>query len=580
MEVSEVKETTYFRLLEGERLMFRDKPIVEQGSLPCSIVLDEIVQIPARIVMTNFRVNCTQLVVRPDDISFCHLNSIKLHFFDIPLLQINRLERAYIKDTHIFYLFTKDGRELKIGFTSRVHGELNVFYLIYNFTYPRKLSDYFAFSHSFTSDFNGWLLFDIAQDFRRLGVTEAEESVRATQTWQFIDNEQGQLCMSYPPLVVVPKLISHEEITSIASFRANCRVPVLVWLDPSKHCSLMRASSPKVSQSGSDLRCPEDDKLLEVVANNCRSSTLTIIDERHPSRGGEPLGTQTEVRYLNTPDIQTTRTSFNTMLIQANSVPTIRYLSTVESSGWLEHISALLTGVNVAVDKLQSGESVLLQCVDGWDRSAQLSSLIQLCLDSSYRTLQGFCSLIEKDWCQFGHQFAKRCGHAAASPEDQQSPIFVQFLDCVNQLLRQFPTHFEFNERLLLELTQLLYNCRFGTFLCDSHQDRIRKGVVKRTTSVWSYVLSQSMGFVNPFYKPSNVEVISPNVSLRRLLIWKEFFSCWNRELYFSFLELNSQRDLEEELMNFALEGVSLYKSKLVEKDEEIKRLKDQLEIE
>ena len=56
--------------------------------------------------------------------------------------------------------------------------------------------------------------------------------------------------------------------------------------------------------------------------------------------------------------------------------------------------------------------SVLIHCSDGWDRTAQICLLTELILDPYYRTLQGFCLLIEKEFCTFGYKFQDRCGHA------------------------------------------------------------------------------------------------------------------------------------------------------------------------
>lgn len=59
--------------------------------------------------------------------------------------------------------------------------------------------------------------------------------------------------------------------------------------------------------------------------------------------------------------------------------------------------------------------------------------------------------LIEKDWLQFGHKFLDRCGQAGANAcPNEISPVFLQWLDAVHQLVQQFPTAFEFDVTYLV----------------------------------------------------------------------------------------------------------------------------------
>ena len=84
---------------------------------------------------------------------------------------------------------------------------------------------------------------------------------------------------------------------------------------------------------------------------------------------------------------------------------------------------------------------MLFQWTGGGCWSRQVTALAQMLLDPMYRTCAGFRVLIEKEWLAFGHQFALRCGtvspldKAAHTADDNQlSPVFLQFVDCVWQV--------------------------------------------------------------------------------------------------------------------------------------------------
>lgn len=73
---------------------------------------------------------------------------------------------------------------------------------------------------------------------------------------------------------------------------------------------------------------------------------------------------------------------------------------------------------------------------------------------------------MEREWLGYGHRFSDRCGQTAACTDvSQRCPIFLQWLDCVHQLLLQFPCDFEFNQNFLVGVVwarQWVWSKNFG----------------------------------------------------------------------------------------------------------------------
>lgn len=116
------------------------------------------------------------------------------------------------------------------------------------------------------------------------------------------------------------------------------------------------------------------------------------------------------------------------------------------------------------------------------------------------------------------------------------SPVFHQFLDATYQLLYQYPTRFEFNERFLRRLLYHLYSCQFGTFLYNSERERVEGKARERTRSVWDYFLARRDQFVNPIYDPliddnkrGSERLIFPRVDEVRW--WNEVFGRTDAEM-------------------------------------------------
>jgi len=286
-------------------------------------------------------------------------------------------------------------------------------------------------------------------------------------------------------------------------------------------------------------------------------------------------------------------------------------------SNWLKHIGMLVDGgLRIARQVGILHSHVLIHCSDGWDRTSQLSSLAQICLDPYFRTIDGFITLVEKDWLSFGHMFRHRTGHLssekwfeieneriandraaslngtqtgsgsgnafenalskaqgffkknsentgdedsdsddppysgfggkrnAAKPDNlkyatkvkETSPVFHQFLDATYQMVYQFPTRFEFNERFLRRLLYHVYACQYGTFLFDNEKERIEWRARERTESCWDYFLKQRAQFTNQDY---DAEVDDHILGRERIILpdrnkvrwWSEMFGRSDEEM-------------------------------------------------
>ena len=233
-----------------------------------------------------------------------------------------------------------------------------------------------------------------------------------------------------------------------------------------------------------------------------------------------------KVYFMNIENIHAMRKSYRALVKACQQdVHTHEFGAAVAASQWLLHIGVVLKAVFqmvLAIDRDKT--SILSHCSDGWDRTSQLVSLCELCLDPYYRTIEGFAVLVEKDWISFGHQFAKRTGHRENKSEDtQRSPIMLQWCDCVYQLTQQFPRHFEFNSFFLVTLMSHLYSCRFGTFFCNTEVTRKKMKLGEKTVSLWTYMMCSPAAcrgdFTNPLYAPNG---LGTGDAISEMGVWKE----------------------------------------------------------
>uniref|UniRef100_A0A8C8MAX8 phosphatidylinositol-3,5-bisphosphate 3-phosphatase n=1 Tax=Oncorhynchus tshawytscha TaxID=74940 RepID=A0A8C8MAX8_ONCTS len=392
----------------------------------------------------------------------------------------------------------------------------------------------FAFLYKEEFPVDGWKVYDPMAEYKRQGLPNESWTISKM-------NSSYEVCDTYPALVVIPTSIKDDHLKGVVAFRARHRIPVLSWIHPESQATIVRSSQPLVGPS--DRRCKEDERYLQTIMDaNAQSHKLTIFDARQSSvadnnkakDGGyesESFYPNVELNFLEIPNIHVMRESLRKLKeVVYPSIDEAHWHSAVDQTHWLEYIRLLLAGAVRIADKLESGKtSVMVHCSDGWDRTSQLTSLAMLMLDSHYRTLRGFQVLLEKEWISFGHKFAARVGHGDENhANSERSPLFIQFIDCVWQMNRQFPAAFEFNELFLITILDHLYSCLFGTFLYDSEQERVAKEVQTKTVSLWSYINSQPEDFTNPFYVDYEHQVLYPLASVRHLELWTGYYVRWN----------------------------------------------------
>uniref|UniRef100_A0A671QG75 phosphatidylinositol-3,5-bisphosphate 3-phosphatase n=1 Tax=Sinocyclocheilus anshuiensis TaxID=1608454 RepID=A0A671QG75_9TELE len=458
---------------------------------------------------------------------------------DVNLGAISRLEsiavQSHGENTQGLEIVCKDLRNPRFAYRKKGQSNLEVFEILSKYAFPLFHNlPLFAFKYQETFPEDGWKIYDPVAEYKRQGLPNESWIISKV-------NSSYEVCETYPALLVLPSNVTEDELKRVAAFRAKRRFPVLSWIHSESQAAIVRCGQPQVGPT--DRRCREDERYLQTILDaNAQSHKLCIFDARQSTvadtnkakDGGyenESFYINVELNFLEIPNIHVMRESLRKLKeVVYPAIDQQRWFSSVDSTHWLEYIRLLLAGAVRIADRIESGKtSVVVHCSDGWDRTAQLTSLAMLMLDAHYRSLRGFQVLLEKEWLSFGHRFASRVGHGDGNhANSERSPLFVQFIDCVWQMTRQFPSAFEFNELFLITVLDHLYSCLFGTFLYNSEQERVSKEVYSKTVSLWSYVNSQLEDFTNPLYVNYEHHVLYPVASLRHLELWVSYYVRWN----------------------------------------------------
>ncbi|XP_073759100.1 myotubularin-related protein 9-like isoform X1 [Callorhinus ursinus] len=369
---------------------------------------------------------------------------------------------------------------------------------------------------------------------------------RETNAWRLSEvNEDFSLCPSYPRAVIVPRAVDDDALARCARFRQGGRFPVLSYHHAPSGTVLLRSSQPLTGPQ--KRRCAEDEELLRAALAGARPGARGFILDTRSAQAAKQArvtggGTEAKAAYPGWKRLHRPlergwplQESFVRLVEACGDLEQSmdRWLSQLEACHWLAHVKEALSTACLAAQGVgREGACVLVHGAEGTDSTLLVTSLAQLILDPSSRTMAGFQELVEREWIQAGHPFQLRCAHSAfshARPK-HEAPTFLLFLDCVWQLGRQFPLSLEFGEGLLLALFEHAYASPFGTFLCSSEKERCLCEVRTRTHSLWSGLNQpkEQRKLRNPLYVPSPL-AIWPSVELQTLRLWQGLFLRWIR---------------------------------------------------
>ncbi|KRX97688.1 Tyrosine-protein kinase CSK [Trichinella pseudospiralis] len=396
--------------------------------------------------------------------------------FETALLNVYRLEHScnadpkkfrhlvnflsFSDDIHTLKVYCKDFRvfSFDLHFSNQCKNFVNC---LLQYSFPMSLENLPCFHLRHPTNWKRKLKkcsFDCREDWQcelqRCGIGGGH-SWRITQI-----NENNRLIRSYSCCFVVPSSWYDNMIeTSVSNWKER-RVPFWCW-SHLNGSSLVRSSSMTM-----DTEVTRKQWLLFEAAvgeSHAKKKQPVVIDVSLSVR--DVANAYDALRKICSIDNSTEFWAIDS-----------RWYSEVESTGWLCLVQKCLSQVHCCVETITIlGNSVILREKLNQDGCCVIASLVQICCDPFYRTIDGFEMLIRKEWLAFSHPFASRLhGLTSAGRSDEElAPFFLLFLDCVFQLLVQYPTDFQFTEHYLIAMWDLSLTGLVVSFSTNCLRDRI-----------------------------------------------------------------------------------------------------------
>lgn len=342
------------------------------------------------------------------------------------LLRFNSIDSNYNNMLKLVELIMESISHLTV--LSQVN-ELYAFYYIPN-KWEKKLIS------------NNWQIYSLESEFKRQGLFLDEDS--KVSQWRISDmNNDYKFIPTYPSKLIVPKTLSDTTIQYAAKFRSKNRFPVISYFYKRNNCTISRSSQPMPGLTFK--RSIQDENLISHIFNNSKKNLIIDCRPMTNAMAQRALGGGTENMdyynfdkttkriFLGIDNIHVMSNAMNSLtdgflsdtIVINNGQKLLPNMINKKAMYWLKSVKLILNGVDTLIKSIVLNSSnLLIHCSDGWDRTAQISSLVQICIDPFFRTMEGFMVLVEKDWCSFGHKFNERSGHLSSNELFQDEDTF------------------------------------------------------------------------------------------------------------------------------------------------------------
>ena len=256
---------------EHRQLMLKDSYVFHTSGLTTQVIM----------VMTEYRlifIPCANENENQDTFQ------VPAAFLQIPLACIDKLEKEKKQLTSIKHhnitinIVCKDARQYRVSMLCKPSTVISspkdlistteadierAFNVMYTWTFPNDVQHLFAITYGASARhlFPTSEPYTIDKEISRLGILDTEST-----NWRISAvNAFYEVCDSYPKTLVVPKVMTDDDLKTVAQFRSGGRLPVLCWGDKLTGATIWRSSQPKGGINGS---CFLDEAYLDIIAKS------------------------------------------------------------------------------------------------------------------------------------------------------------------------------------------------------------------------------------------------------------------------------------------------------------------------